>query len=385
LPIARRIIGVLVIAGLAWATNQAIVQWRDQVAAIDDEVSELETEVANLRRRIAASENASPSGETDTDDAFDGQAPEPASPPRDRLDKLSLRLEAVSRSRPRLANLNWRRIALAAVIYAIGLFPPAWLLRQAIRSMGQTCRLPTVVAAQLLGHAGKYVPGKAMVVVLRVGAMRRGGVAVLPGTVAVFVETLMMMAVGGCFAGVLLWFLPAPDWIRYAALLVAVIAGLPTLPPILNLVIAKVVGRGGDAEAVAIPRGRAGSELFLAGWGYSLSAWIAIATSFALLVTALPLPGGETAGSSVMMGADRLGFACAAAISLAMVVGFASLIPGGAGIRELVLTTMLSPVIGTPHALLAAVAVRALFLVVECLTAAAAWAWLEKFTHTNDR
>ncbi len=64
---------------------------------------------------------------------------------------------------------------------------------------------------------------------------------------------------------------------------------------------------------------------------------------------------------------------CTAAISLAVVIGFASLLPGGAGIRELVVTTVLAVSIGTTHAILAAIAARLLFATVESLVASFCW------------
>ena len=67
---------------------------------------------------------------------------------------------------------------------------------------------------------------------------------------------------------------------------------------------------------------------------------------------------------------------CTAAISLAVVIGFASLLPGGAGVRELVVTTVLSVVIGPSHAILAAIAARIMFAVCEAFVALCCWIWL---------
>ena len=67
-----------------------------------------------------------------------------------------------------------------------------------------------------------------------------------------------------------------------------------------------------------------------------------------------------------------------AAIALAMVVGFVSLIPGGAGVRELVLTTVLATAISPVQALLGAIAARILFIVVESVCASVAWYWLSR-------
>ena len=60
-----------------------------------------------------------------------------------------------------------------------------------------------------------------------------------------------------------------------------------------------------------------------------------------------------------------------------MVIGFASLLPGGAGIRELVVTTVLAVALGATHAILAAIAARILFVVVEGCVALSSTLWLK--------
>ena len=65
-----------------------------------------------------------------------------------------------------------------------------------------------------------------------------------------------------------------------------------------------------------------------------------------------------------------------------MVIGFAPLLPGGAGIRELVLATVLGTSLGTAHGLLAAIAHRVLSIVVESILAAGSWFWLR---YTGDQ
>ncbi len=71
-----------------------------------------------------------------------------------------------------------------------------------------------------------------------------------------------------------------------------------------------------------------------------------------------------------------------AAICLAMVIGFASLLPGGAGVRELVLATVLGVSLGSVHGILAAIAARILFIVVEAALAGSFWLWLRRWNRT---
>ena len=118
-------------------------------------------------------------------------------------------------------------------------------------SLAIGCAYPDAMSAQLVGHLGKYVPGKAMVVVIRAGRLSGKGVPVLSGSIAVFLETLLMMAVGAAVAGVLVFVLPVSRWIAWAALLGGIAATVPTFPPILKWVVRKVSSARGDQNADA--------------------------------------------------------------------------------------------------------------------------------------
>jgi glycosyltransferase 2 family protein len=58
-----------------------------------------------------------------------------------------------------------------------------------------------------------------------------------------------------------------------------------------------------------------------------------------------------------------------AACGLSIVIGFVSLVPGGAGVRELVLTMILSPIVGPTAALCCAIWLRITWLVTELIMA----------------
>ena len=134
-----------------------------------------------------------------------------------------------------------------------------------------------------------------------------------------------------------------------------------------------VTMNGGTAGGGGVTRiGEDG--LFMAGWAWSSLSWLLIGASFTLLVAAIP--GFTIADAEDMPGVVELYLVCTAAISLAVVIGFASLLPGGAGIRELVVTTVLAVSLGATHAILAAIAARVVFAVVEGFVAMCCWLWL---------
>ena len=206
-----------------------------------------------------------------------------------------------------------------------------------------------------------------MVIVLRAGGLSVDRISVVTSTIGVFMETLLMMAVGAAVAGIVICWLPVPIWMIAGAALVAVAASVPTLPPILKRVALKVSHRrpAADRKTPDI----SSTQFFLVGWIWSLLSWVLIGISFTLLTQAIPDPSPAPATSFEFA-------VCTAAIALAMVVGFASLLPGGAGVRELVLTTVLAQAVGPTTALLAAIAARLMFIAVEAICALCAWAWL---------
>ncbi len=335
--IARAVIAVVVIAGLILATRRAFSQWQTQQRAA-------EAEIDDLRDRIRSA--------TPTESAT-----------------LQAELETARRNVPRLSNLNWKLVGLAGGLYLVSLVPGGLVLHEATRMMGFRVSRHAAVAAQVVGHLGKYVPGKAMVVVIRAGRLSGHGVPIFAGSVAVVLETFLMMAVGSAVAGCLIFLLPAPRWIAWSALIGGVTATLPTLPPILSRV-AKRLGKktmanrtpaetewGGDRGLGALDHDW---RFFINAWIWQLASWALIGLSFVCLVCSLP--GVSDEYSTLVIGA-----ACIASITLAMVVGFVSLLPGGAGIRELTLTVVLAPVTGASQALMAAILARMVFIAAELL------------------
>ncbi len=357
--VAKWLIAVLVAVGLAWAGKSAVNQWQVENQKRLNQVAEIQIAI------------------------------EFESDPQARFD-LEQQCERLQASVASIGNLRWSRIFLAALLYAAGIFVPGFVLRAALQSLGERPRAKTAIASQLLGHAGKYVPGKAMVIVLRAGGLAIDGVRPVRATISVFMETLLMMAVGAAVACVVIVWLPVPQWMTWSAIGVALLASVPTLPPILKRVAAKVSGidessmsgsgqdetGAGDGKTLDQQAVTSSARFFVTGWAWSLVSWLLIGASFTALVSAIPSVMEDGAASTSSL--PSLYAVSLAAIAFAMVVGFASLLPGGAGVRELVLTTILSTAVGPAHALLAALAARLMFICVEGVCAGGAWLWLQK-------
>ena len=91
-------------------------------------------------------------------------------------------------------------LVVAGALYAVGLVPMAWFWYRALASLGQPAPWSATLRAYFLGHLGKYVPGKAMAVILRVAAVRRWVPSMRIAIVSTMLETLTMMAVGAFLA-----------------------------------------------------------------------------------------------------------------------------------------------------------------------------------------
>ncbi|QEG40554.1 hypothetical protein UC8_25690 [Roseimaritima ulvae] len=264
-----------------------------------------------------------------------------------------------------LLQIRWPALALAGCSYALALLPAGIYWFFVLRRFAVPVGLWPAVAAHVQGHLGKYVPGKAMVVVLRVGAIAGPGVRPLPATVAVFIETLTMMATGGALAGIVIAFADVPGWLVALACGLVLSASIPTIPPLFRAVVR--IANSRRAKPGDVPLEAYDGKTFAAGWFWMSLTWILIGAAFALIVYSLvPTASGD----------DLL--LASAAMALAVVAGFVSLLPGGAGVREWILAAVLAPRIGAAEALTAALLARLLFLAVELLAAAIAAAVLRR-------
>ncbi len=126
----------------------------------------------------------------------------------------------------------------SGVVYLLALLPAAWYWRRILNTLGQEAGLGETLQAYYIGHLGKYVPGKAMVVILRTGLIRSHRVDTTLAVVSVFYETLTMMAVGSFLAaGILAFRFQEDRTMLWASLGFMLLSGLPTLPPIFRLIL----------------------------------------------------------------------------------------------------------------------------------------------------
>ena len=83
------------------------------------------------------------------------------------------------------------------MLYLVGLTFNGIFFRRVLDASPTPVGLFAAVRAYLVSHLGKYVPGKAMVVVVRVGLVTPYGARPATAAFATLYETLVMMASGG--------------------------------------------------------------------------------------------------------------------------------------------------------------------------------------------
>ena len=84
----------------------------------------------------------------------------------------------------------------AGLAYFVGWLPSVWFWREMLLTMRQPLGWWDAIRAHYIGQLGKYVPGKAMVLVIRGSLAKEGGAnSVLAAVTAVY-ETLVFMAAG---------------------------------------------------------------------------------------------------------------------------------------------------------------------------------------------
>jgi uncharacterized membrane protein YbhN (UPF0104 family) len=244
-------------------------------------------------------------------------------------------------------------------LYVAGLVP-CWIFWQrTLRAMGQAPLWRESLPAFWIGHLGKYVPGKAMVVILRTGLVASERVNRTVAATSVFVETLTMMAVGACLASIILVWISDNLLLQLLAVGLMLCAGVPTWPPIFRRVV----------RWLRVQKANPQIEQAVEGIDYRLMAtgWLSISVGWLLLglslwATLRSLPGVDVSW--------RDGLLLTATVGLAMVAGFLSLIPGGLGVRDWILVELLAPRYGTHVALASAILLRLVWLLSELLVSA---------------
>lgn len=259
----------------------------------------------------------------------------------------------------------------AGIAYFAGWLPSVWLWMAFMRSMRQPLDWGTAVRAYYVGHLGKYVPGKALALVIR-GTMIEGtGASPLLAGITGMCETIVSMATG---AALFLAFSPfvfhetsaagrfVPwSWCRAMPITFMVVVALCTFATtpfsawFFTRLSRKITSQGvlSNESSPSIP-----ATLVCKGVCATSVGWIFHALSLSFVVQSV-------SGDFLLISQFPLAIAAA---TFSMVGGFVVLIaPGGLGVREGLLIEVLKdqPHVGPAVAILVAGLWRATMFLTE--------------------
>ncbi|MDR1959554.1 MAG: flippase-like domain-containing protein [Planctomycetaceae bacterium] len=233
-------------------------------------------------------------------------------------------------------SLHWGWILLSCGIYFTA-YLPAWIYwHLCMKTLGQKPHWFRSLRAYYIGHLGKYVPGKAVVVTLRTGLMHSEKTKISILVAAVFLETLTMMAVGVMVSCLLLtmFFHEVLVSLFHQQPILALAAAVMLIGFILTVIphnfkrILLILGVGKKSPEVREKLNRLGTKTLVTGWFLMAVTWLILGVSLWTTIKGLGIDPGPFFGQLPRF---------IAAMSLSTVGGFLSLIPGGFGVRELIL------------------------------------------------
>jgi uncharacterized membrane protein YbhN (UPF0104 family) len=266
-----------------------------------------------------------------------------------------------------LRPMAWAWLVPASLCYLGGLSLSALYWRRLMRHLDQPAPLPTTFRAYFVGQLGKYVPGKALALVLRAGFMRGAGTSVGLAGLTAFYEVLVTMA-AGAFVALLLFVVTDPvavlqgrgeglEYILHLTVpegeridrltLVLLSLGLCLVltafiyPDVLNRLVRRVttVFRLGSAPRLRAP-------WLLEGLLITAPCWLLFGLALTCALETVPAGSAVAADLAGPVAASRWspgGLAYLTAVmALAYVAGFFVPVPGAVGVREFFLAALLA-------------------------------------------
>ncbi len=249
--------------------------------------------------------------------------------------------------------IDWFFAGLSVVFFAGTMLTSALTWRWLAWRMGDRSETVPLLGAYCFSQMGKYVPGKVMLLLMRLERTKRMGMDGQVCVVATLVENAMYMVSGGLVAAVtLVIFLRGRPM-----LMVGVIGGMVVLllafhPKIFYWAVNKGLKKMKRAEVAE--GNRLGIGQLLAAVAMFMPVWFFGGVSLWCATRAIT-PGIEWREFASIPGGYALG----------VTGGMASFLPGGIGANEGVKTLMLEPVVGVKIAALAAGVQRLAQIIVE--------------------
>ncbi len=290
--------------------------------------------------------------------------------------------------------IHYHWLVLSGIIYLLGWIPSVWFFQKLLFRAGGKVSMLESARAYYCGHLGKYIPGKALVLVIRASLVTHSGV---PGRVAGLMaayETLVMMGAGAALSVALFPFFFNQDLITILPEFLQSVFTHPQAQHVLNSswllpvaviiisilllpLIAKLFSFAANKMSQSVPQENADSSVqpidarfLLIGLLIFVLSWCMMGLSLGLILKGV---GGENWNwSDIPMWTG--------VVSLATVVGFVAIFaPGGVGVREGILIGILSQqvFIGEKSAVAAAFLLRVVWLLAEVSLSGILYYWAE--------
>jgi len=236
----------------------------------------------------------------------------------------------------------WQWVLVAVALYMLGM-APSWLFwHLMLQRFGLSTTWQESFQAFYASQLGKYVPGKVMVIAIRTAMIcgkstqnllqdSQGSHLWIAVSATAVMETLTFIAVGGAIGAISgAYFFAEQWWVVPLATLIAFTIALPISPPIFRILVRRLpLARNSTAKTLMLEKWNWGT--YLAGWLLMPLGWLLLGGSLFALFQCLP--------QEVVTSSDYpRALAC---VSLANVLGFVSLIPGGFGVREVIMYPIL--------------------------------------------
>lgn len=245
--------------------------------------------------------------------------------------------------------------------YGIGLIMLGVPYALTLKTFGAPISLIRATTQYVVSHLGKYVPGKAMVIVIRCALAVPFGVPTYLAVLSSFLETFVGMASGAfvALAGIALYppIESDPPGRRWAviglALFLSAGFGVAIIPRVFHF-LAKTAMMPWDSSR-AKELSRVPGRVVLQGLAIAIVAWMWIGAAFAMATKGVD---GPTLTIEVLV-------LCVTSAALSIVGGFVSMIPGQLAVRELILMELLAPAMGDSKAVAASILFRLVTILVE--------------------
>ena len=185
----------------------------------------------------------------------------------------------------RNTEFGWWIAAIGCYIVTLVLSSFFW--HRVLVAMGQSPKFGKSLLAFFASQLGKYIPGKAMVVVIRTDMIRGDKVGTAPAAASVFVETLTWIFVGSAIASLLLIFrFQDQVGLQITAALLTIVAGVLTWPPIFRAIALKL----GAAKGRSVAKAFSGLDFSTMSFGWVVMAlgWCFNGFSLWLVLKGLP-------------------------------------------------------------------------------------------------